>query len=141
MVQKTYKRPVGIILLEVYGLLIGVANIIAGIVAIVNRNDVALQLDVRAGSSTLVAAGIVAIVVGAIQAMMAYLLGNASNVVRMIFGVVASLNLVAGVWGILALSGTHQAASVTSSVFSVLVLYLLFNHRADEYFGHPYKSE
>lgn len=139
MAQPTYQRPVGVTLLEIYGFIVGVANIIGGILLIVNRNDARLLTESFNNSGALVSAGVIAIVFGVIQAVLAYFLGHASNLVRMVYAVIASINLAVGFWATVALSSTHRASGVVSMLFSALVLYLLFNHRADEYFGHPYK--
>lgn len=140
-VQPTYQRPVGVTLLEIYGFVVGAANILGGILLIINRNDARVLTESFNSSGALVSAGVVAILFGVLQVLLAYFLGHASNFVRMVYAVIATFNLAIGVWAALAFSSSQRASGVVSALFSGLVLYLLFNHRADEYFGHPYKND
>lgn len=131
---KTAQRPFGITLLMIYGSLLGLANIALGIFAILDRNDVALLGQSFHSNDQLLAAGIVAIVFGSAQLMLAMALGQANNIVRMLYAVVASLNLAAGLWATIALHSEQRTAGLFAVVFSGLVLYFLFNSKADDYF-------
>ncbi len=139
--QPTYQRPVGVTLLEIYGFVVGAANILGGILLIINRNDGRLLTESFNNSGALVTAGVLAVLFGALQIVLAYFLGHASNFVRMVYAVVATFNLAIGIWAAVALHSTQRASGIVTSLFAGLVLYLLFNHRADEYFGHPYKHD
>lgn len=69
---------------------------------------------------------------GLIQLMLALALGGGSNGVRILYALVAVLNLAGGDWALVALHSEQRAAG--AAAHAVLVLYLLFNHRAEEYF-------
>lgn len=127
-------RPFGITLIMIYGIIVGLANIGLGILAILDRNDLKLIAESFHSPNQLVAAGIVAIVIGAVQIFLATALGHANNVVRILYAVVASINLALGIWATVALHSEQRVAGIVSMLFSFLILYLLFNHRADEYF-------
>lgn len=135
MAEKTTpERPFGITLLMIYGLLVGLANVATGIFVILDRNDPDLLNESFHTSSQLVAGGITSIVLGAVMILIATALGNANRFVRVIYAVVASLNLVGGLWAALALHGEQRVAGIFSALFAILVLYLLFNREAEEYF-------
>lgn len=131
---KAVERPFGITLLMIYGFIVGVINIAAGIFTILDRHDVDLIRESLMSSNQLLTAGIVAIIFGSIQILLAAALGQANNLVRVIYAVVATLNLAFGFWAMLALRGEERASGVIAVVFSVLVLFFLFNHNADKYF-------
>lgn len=134
MAKDVVSRPFGITLIMIYGFFVGIANIAGGIFIILDRNNIELIKESLHTPNQLVAAGVMAIVVGAVQVLLASALGHANNIVRVLYGVVASLNLVVGVWAALALSSEQRAAGVMAAIFSGLILFLLFNHKADEYF-------
>lgn len=134
MAQTNPVRPFGITLLMVFGLIAGLANIAVGVFTIIDRNSLDLIVSSHHSPNQLVAAGVAAIVFGTIQLFLAAALGHASNVVRIIYAVIASLNLAAGVWSIFALTSEQRASGVLATVFSGLVLYFLFNEKADRFF-------
>jgi tetrahydromethanopterin S-methyltransferase subunit C len=139
MADRNYQTPTGVILVEIYGFLVGIANIIGGFLLIANHNNATLVSESFKNPGSLIAVGVISIVIGAMQAVLSYFLGQGNNAIRMVFVVVASFNLIIGLWATLVLSGTELASGIISAIFSGLILYLLLNHRADEFFGHPYK--
>lgn len=129
----TPKRPISINLLYIWLLIVGIANILGGIFIIIDRYD--LRLLAQGYTSTeLVTTGIITIIFGAITTLVASLLHNGSEFVRILIAVIASLNLAAGVWNAIAFNGTYRASGVFSALFAGLVLWLLFNHRSAEWF-------
>lgn len=135
MATSVEDRPFGIILLMIFGFIAGFVNIAGGIFLILDRFDPSLVLETFHTPNQLLSAGIVAIVVGSIQVLLASALGQANNVVRMIYAVIAAFNLTVGFWAVVALNSEQRAAGVTAVVFSGLILYFLFNSKADAYFG------
>ncbi len=139
MAQQVNERPFGITLLLIYGFIVGLMNIAAGIFVIIDRNDPNLLTESFHSPAQLMTAGIVGIIAGTIQILLASALGHANNVVRAIYAVVAALNLGLGLWATIALHGEQRAAGVFSALFAGLVLYLLFNKKADDYFEQAKK--
>ena len=135
MAKANDARPFGITLLMVFGFFAGLMNIAAGIFLILDRNDPQLVLQTLHSPSQLLTAGIVAIVFGSIQLLLASALGAANNIVRLVYAFIAALNFSMGVWATVALSSEQRAAGVLTMVFSGLILYFLFNQKADDYFG------
>ncbi len=131
---KNIERPFSVTLVMVYAAFIGLLNIALGIFTLVDRNDSAFVSESLHSPAQLTAAGIVAIVLGSIQLLLAAALGQGNNLVRMLFAVIAAFNLAVGAWGALALSGEQRVTGVFAVVFAVLTLFLLFNKKADDYF-------
>lgn len=134
MATQVKTRPFGITLIMIYGIIAGIANIAVGIFTILDRNDPDLISESFHSPSQLLAAGIVSIVFGTIMVFLATALGHANNVVRIIYAVIASINLALGLWATFALHSEQQVVGIVTSLFAALILYLLFNSRADEYF-------
>ena len=137
---KAVERPLSVTLVMVYAGLVGLMNIGVGIFTILDRNNVNLVLYSLSTPAQLLTAGIVAIVVGAIQLLMAVALGTGNNIVRIIFGVIAAINLAISTWAALALSGEERAVGVFGAIFAILALYLLFNQQAEAYFEEKNKA-
>ena len=77
----------------------------------------------------------VGIVFALIGAAFVLWLQMGSNIARILVSIVAVLNIGAGVWAIAA-AGTHQLSeSVLNIVLAGVVLALLWNHAANEYFA------
>jgi hypothetical protein len=131
---KNIERPFSVTLVMVYAAFIGLLNIGLGIFTLVDRNDSVLIRESLHSPAQLTTAGIIAIVFGSIQLLLAAAVGQGNNLVRMLFAVVAAFNLAVGAWGALALSGEQRVTGVFAVVFAVLTLFLLFNKKADEYF-------
>ena len=128
------KRPFGITLLQVLVVVAGVFNILWGVLAIIDRNNVQLILESGLTSSQILWTGVFAIGIGALQVFLGMALGRGNEFVRVFFGVIAAINLGLGIWGAIALSGEQQASSVLTAVVAGLVLWLLFNGKSDDYF-------
>jgi hypothetical protein len=79
-------------------------------------------------------AGIAAIVIGVVYCLLASSLGRGSRTARLVFGIVAVLNLAAGAYGAIAYSGEQRASGVGSLVFSIIVLWLLYGTEKDREF-------
>lgn len=137
---KAVERPLSVTLVMIYAGLVGLMNIGVGIFTILDRNNVNLVLYSLSTPAQLLTAGIIAIVVGAIQLLMAVALGTGNNIVRIIFGVIAAINLAISTWAALALSGEERAVGVFGAIFAILALYLLFNQQAEAYFEEKNKA-
>lgn len=137
---KAVERPLSVTLVMIYAGLVGLMNIGMGIFTILDRNNVNLVVYSLSTPAQLLTAGIIAIVVGAIQLLMAVALGTGNNIVRIIFGVIAAINLAISTWAALALSGEERAVGVFGVIFAILALYLLFNQHAEAYFEEKNKA-
>ncbi|MFM7062120.1 MAG: hypothetical protein ACKO04_01315 [Actinomycetes bacterium] len=127
-------RPFGITLLMTLGVISGALNVLAGIFVALDRNSASLLKYAFSTPNQLLVMGLFVIALGALQAALALALGGGSNAVRILFAVIAVLNLGAGIWALVALHSEQRAGGAFSACVSLVVLYLLFNHRAEEYF-------
>jgi len=131
---KSIERPLSITLVMIYAAIVGLLNIAGGIFTLLDRHDAGVLIYSLYSPAQLTAAGIVAIVVGGIQLLMAAALGTGNNIVRVIFAVIAVFNLAISAWATIALSGEERAAGVFGAVFAVVMLFLLFNQKAEAFF-------
>src|SRR4051812_34109863 len=130
-VQQTHQRPGTITLVVVLAWIAGILNIAAGIFVIIDRHDTRIRLDSASTPNELLAAGIAAIVIGAIYCLLASFLGRGSRTARLVFGVVAVLNLAAGAYGAIADSGEQLGSGVGSLVFPIIVVWLVYGAEKD----------
>jgi hypothetical protein len=132
--QRTHERPGTITLIVVLAWIAGILNIAAGIFVIIDRHDRRLRVDSANTPDELLAAGIAAIIIGAIYCLLASSLGRGSRTARLIFGIVAVLNLAGGAYAAIAYSGEQRASGVGSLIFSLIVLWLLYGTEKDREF-------
>ena len=128
------RRPFGITLLVVLGVISGCLTALMGLFVMLDRNDPDLVLYSLNTPDQLMWAGLIAITVGVIKVLLALALGGGSEIVRVLFTIIVALNLGAGVWAVLATRGEQQLSGAFSAVIAGVVLYLLLNQRADAYF-------
>jgi hypothetical protein len=133
-VQRTHERPGTVTLVVVLAWIAGILNILAGIFVIIDRHDHRIRIDSASTPNELLGAGIAAIIIGAIYCLLASSLGRGSRTARLVFGIVAVLNLAAGAYSAIAYSGEQRASGVGSLVFSIIVLWLLYGTDKDREF-------
>ena len=133
-VQQTHQRPGTITLVVVLAWIAGILNIAAGIFVIIDRHDTRIRLDSASTPNELLAAGIAAIVIGAIYCLLASFLGRGSRTARP-FSALSPCSISLPVptlrsW----YSGEQRASGVGSLVFSIIVLWLLYGTEKDRDF-------
>jgi hypothetical protein len=135
-VQQTHQRPGTVTLIVVLAWIAGLLNVLAGIFVIIDRHDHRLRVDSAHTPNELLVWGIAAIVVGTIYCLLASALGRGSRTARLVFGIVAVLNLAGGVYAAISYNGEQRSSGVASMVFSIIVLWLLYGTEKDrEYFA------
>jgi len=127
-------RPFDITFLVVIGYLSAAMGVIAGLLLISARNDAEIVLRTGVSANALAWLGVAIGAAGLVKAVLAFMLAEGSQIVRVLFGIVAAISLATGIWGLIALHATQRMASITQAVFAILVLYLLFNPRSSEFF-------
>lgn len=130
-------RPWEVTLLVVVGYLGGFFNILTGIFVMLDRNDTVLQESSRHTEGQLVTLGLLVGLLGLFQIILANLLGKGSQMVRVLYAVVAALNLAGGIWATIALHGEQRVSGIVASVLAAFVLWLLFNSKSEDFFEHP----
>jgi hypothetical protein len=130
------KRP-GVITLIGFLLLIGAAFTgVAGVVTIAFRNVDSVLESTGATTSELLIAGIVLLVVAAVQGLVGAGILAGSRVARGIVAFVQVVHVMAAAW----LMFTHHTGAflyqgLITVAIALFVLWALFNERADEYYA------
>ena len=128
-------RPTSVTIAIVLGWIGVVADAIGGVALLVLAGNADVLSSLSTDASTARTMGIILLVVAVILAACVYLLGNGSNAVRMLLSVVMILRVAVSVWVIIAL-GTHNLTeAVVTIVISSVVLWLVWNQKANEFFA------
>lgn len=132
--SSTPSRPGTVTLVMVLAYIGGILNIAAGIFVIIDRHDRRLVFDSGHTPDELLWAGIFAIIFGVIYILLANALGRGSGLARLVFGVVAVLNLASGVYAAISYSGEQRSTGIVSAIFGIIVLWLLYGTERDREF-------
>jgi hypothetical protein len=129
------KRPGVITFIGVILVLQAVLGGVAGIVLIALQSNASVLDATNATKSELLTAGIVALIVAAIQLLVGLGILGGSRVARGIVAFVQLINVAAAAWVMF----THHTGAflwqgVVTIGIAVFVLWALFNDRADEYY-------
>ncbi len=127
-------RPGGITLIMVLAIIGGIFEILGGIWIIIDRADHRLLNHSNLTENGLLGAGIVAILFGTIWILVALALGRGSRGARLVFGILAVLNLASGLYALVALHGEQQWSGAFQTAIAIIVLYLLYGSERDREF-------
>ena len=119
-------RPGAVTVVVVVMYIQGVFQVLAGLFAFIERNDLDLRAHYDASSGAIATFGIINIIIGLIVLFLASALGRGSNFVRLFVGIISAVNLGVAVWGLIAFEGTARANSLWQALIAGLTLYLLF---------------
>lgn len=122
-------------MLSAVGVLQGPFAVLIGLFVYLDRLDEVLQSHTALSSTQLAAIGAGAAIGGMIHISLSLALKAGNQVVRVLFGVVALLNVSVAFWGVVGTHGEQRLAAAVSLVIGLLVLRLLFgSQRAIEFF-------
>ena len=110
-VSDTYSggRPAGVTILAILTIFIGAINIISGLLIIISRTSPEIREAATATESTLLALGIIYIVIGAVYLLVSRGLWRGSNASRILITIVSAIHLAAGIWLLTQSSGSTRA--------------------------------
>lgn len=129
------RRPGGITLLAVLGVVNGLASIGSGLFVMIDSGDQNLQDITNMSSAQLNGAGAGSVIAGVIVLVCALALGGGSSFVRWAYGIITMVNVSFGVWGLFALHGEQQLTAAFSLAFGLIILWILFgSERTDRFF-------
>ena len=136
MAERTYQhhRPVGVTIMIVLMWIQAILGMVSGVVFLLLRHNATLRHQTKWGTNTLTAVAIVAIVIAAITALLAYLLGRGSNAVRWLVGIVSALEVAGSVYALARFAGTTRTNAIITLVIGLAVLYILFAERGSKEF-------
>lgn len=133
-VEAQAHRPVGVVILMVILWIQAVIQMIGGIVLILARNDADVLAQTDLSSGSMLAAGVVAILIGAITAIIASAIGRGSNFARWIVAIIATINLVYGIVLVFSITGHVISTGLAEVVLALITLYILFGERGSKEF-------
>jgi hypothetical protein len=137
MTTSAERRPVGVTVIAVILFIQAIAGIVGGIAFIIERNNASLLDHVDAKSNEVTAYATVAIVWGVIALLVGMGLWRGGNWARVLVAIVEVLSVAGGVYLLIQWDGTHAYTGIWQIAIGMIVLYLLFNPRASEFFeGH-----
>jgi hypothetical protein len=129
------RRPTSVLIVLVAAWIQVAMSLIASVALFFMASDTEVVSAVGATTDELRVVAGVGVVFGLIAAAFVLWLQSGSNVAQILVSIVAVLNIGAGVWAIAA-AGTHQLAeSLVNIGLASVVLVLLWNHAANEYFA------
>ena len=128
------KKPTIVWVLGLYGLLGGVASILMGLWVVLDQNRLSDFASLNLTNTSLIWFGVATIAFGLFGLYLASSILAGQTWARLWYTVVATLNVIAGVWFILHHSGDARTSAVASAVFWVVTLFLLYGEKADKYF-------
>ena len=129
------RRPGGITFVVVLAYLAFIFQILTGVLVIIGSDEVQRQLRSGMTENELLAAGIIMCVIGVIGILLTGALARGSDIVRVLFTIWIVFQIAAGLFATTGLDGFQRGAGVLPLVFGIVILYLLFNRSAQDFFG------
>ncbi|HEY7730240.1 MAG TPA: hypothetical protein VH950_04980 [Gaiellaceae bacterium] len=127
-------RPIGVSVIAVIAIIQGIIAIVAGIGFVVERNNNALLEHIDRSSGTIATYGVSAIIWGALALLVGFALWGGANWARILVAILQGLYLAGGVYLLFAWNGYYLWQGIWQIIVAAVVLWLLFNPRADEFF-------
>ena len=131
----TRERPGGVTFVLVLAYIVAISIIVNGIFVILDADTLSLQVKSGSSKNELMWAGIVMIAIGVIGVLLTGALGRGSRVVRILFTIWIALQIAGGLSAMLSYNGEERAVGVLPFVLGIIVLYLLFNEKAHDFFA------
>jgi hypothetical protein len=131
----TAPRPTSVTVAVAIGWISVIIDLVAGVALLVlaGNDDVTSALGTDAATARTI--GIVTLVMAAILALVVYLLGQGSNIARMLVTIVMLVRIGVSIWALVAF-GTHQLAeAIIAIAIAVTAIALLWNDKANTFFA------
>jgi hypothetical protein len=100
----------------------------------IDADNLGQQLRSGMTENELMGAGIAMVVIGVIGILLTGALARGSRVVRFLFTVWIVFEIASGFYSVVAHSGVQRGAGIIPLIFGIVILYLLFNRSAHEFF-------
>lgn len=128
------KRPVGVAIIAILVIIQGVFAVLGGIGFIIERNDDDFLSTISATSNEASATGWGLLIYGVIALLVGFAVWRGANWGRAVVGILEVIVIIGAVIGMFSLGSTYFWHSLWSIFFALVILFLLFNPRATEYF-------
>ena len=131
---ETTNRPGGITFIVVLAYIAFIFEVLAGILIMIEADQVSQQIRSGMTEDQMMGAGIAAVVIGVIGILLTGALARGSNVIRILFGIWVAVQVAGGLYAMLSHDGVRRGAGIVPLVFGIVILYLLFNQKAHDFF-------
>jgi hypothetical protein len=131
---QTTERPGSITFVVVLAYIAFIFEVLAGVLVWIEADEIRHQAKSGMTEDQLVATGIAMVVIGVVGILLTGALARGSNVVRILFGVWVALQVAGGIYAMTGHDGVRRGAGIVPVVFGIVILYLLFNQRAHDFF-------
>ena len=132
------RRPGLVTLLLILVVLEGLVSIFVGLLFVLARDRATVNGDLAAagatGSSIALWLGILLIVIGVVYLLVARGLANGNGFSRLVVAAVTLVNIVGGIWLLVAHPGSARWSTVGSILLGVIVLAILYSPKASAFF-------
>jgi hypothetical protein len=126
------RRPASVTFLVVLVWINALFTLAAGVVFLLGANNANVVDQFNGNADAARLAGWVLIVLGAIVALVAIGLANGSNFLRILLTVLLVIRMASDIW--LILRSQYDLGALVSIAFAIVILFLLWNSRADAFF-------
>ena len=132
----TRERPGGVTFVVVLAYIVSIFMVLDGFFVVIGADEVRNQLHSGASKNELIWAGIVMMAVGVIGVLLTGALSRGSRVVRILFTIWIAFQIAGGLSAMISYQGEERLTGVVPFVLGIVVLYLLFNEKAHDYFAN-----
>lgn len=127
------RRPASVTFLVVLVWISAILTLLVGGLFLAGADNATVADQFNGAADAAKLAGWVLLVLGVLTALFAIGLGRGSNFLRILVTIVFVLRIAGDVW--LVLRSNYDSGAFVSIAFSVLILYLMWNAKADEFFS------
>ena len=128
-------RPGGVTFVVVLAYLVSIFTVLDGLFVAIGADELSNQIKAGSSEDELLWAGIALMVIGVIGVLLTGALARGSRVVRILFTIWIALQIAGGLNAMISYHGEERATGVVPFVLGIVVLYLLFNEKAHDYFA------
>ena len=129
-------RPVGVAIVAIVAFVQAILAVLSGLGLVIERNDADLRAHIDGAITTY---GVAAIIWGALAFIVALGLWAGANWARIVVAILELFAIGGGIYLLFAWGGTYLWSGIWKIVVGCVVLYFLYNARAQAYFtqGQP----
>lgn len=128
-------RPIGVAIVGWVTIIQGIFSLAAGIGLFIERNNAELIEHIGVSSGTIGGYAWAAIIWGALALIVGWSLLQGAGWARLLVAIAQVAHVAGGVYVLFAWSGQHRYEGIGQIVVGLVVLFLLFNPRADQYYA------
>jgi hypothetical protein len=128
-------RPVGVTVVAVIAFIQGIIGVLMGIGLIVERNNDSLIEHIGQSSGQIQTYGWIAVIWSVLALLVGWGLWNGGDWARILVAILEVLHVAGGVYLLFAWSGHYLWQGIWQIAVGLVVLWLLFNPRSDDFFA------